>query len=51
VKCREQVDREASPTACIVDSQSVKSGEKGGLVSIHMGLPRDNQGENARQSR
>ena len=29
-KCREQVGREASPTACIIDSQSVKSGEKGG---------------------
>ena len=29
VKCREKVDREASPTACIVDSQSVKSAEKG----------------------
>ncbi len=30
VKCREQAEREASPTACIVDSQSVKSAEKGG---------------------
>jgi putative transposase len=29
-KCREQLGREASPTACIVDSQSVKSAEKGG---------------------
>ena len=28
VKCREQAEREASPTACIVDSQSVKSAEK-----------------------
>lgn len=26
----EQVDRKASPTACIIDSQSVKSAEKGG---------------------
>jgi putative transposase len=33
VKSREQVDREASPTACILDSQSVKSAEKGGGVS------------------
>jgi len=33
VKGREKVDREASPTACIVDSQSVKSAEKGGRVS------------------
>ena len=30
VKCREQAEREASPTACIIDSQSVKSAEKGG---------------------
>ena len=30
VKCREAVAREASPTACIIDSQSVKSAEKGG---------------------
>ena len=31
VKCREQAGREASPTAAIADSQSVKSAEKGGL--------------------
>ena len=30
VKCREAAEREASPTACIIDSQSVKSAEKGG---------------------
>jgi transposase len=30
VKCREQASREASPTAAIIDSQSVKSAEKGG---------------------
>lgn len=30
VRCRETVDREASPTAAIIDSQSVKSAEKGG---------------------
>ncbi len=30
VKCREQAEREASPTAAIIDSQSVKSAEKGG---------------------
>jgi transposase len=29
-ECREQVGRETSPTACIIDSQSVKSVEKGG---------------------
>ena len=34
VKCREDMDREASPTACVIDSQSVKSAEKGGAASI-----------------
>ena len=37
VKCREQAEREANPTACILDSQSVKSAEKGGRASIPMG--------------
>ena len=32
LKCREKAAREASPTACIIDSQSV-SAEKGGLAS------------------
>ena len=35
VQCREQAGREASPTAAIVDSQSVKGAEKGGPASIH----------------
>ena len=30
VKCREAIGREASPTAAVIDSQSVKSAEKGG---------------------
>ena len=30
-KCRELAGRDASPTAAIIDSQSVKSAEKGGL--------------------
>jgi len=38
MQCREQVGRESSPTAAIIDSQSVKSAEKGGsqtrLVSM-----------------
>ncbi len=34
VECREQAGREASPTACVIDSQSVKSAEKGGPRSI-----------------
>jgi transposase len=33
VKCREQVDKEASPSAAIIDSQSVKSAEKGGYLT------------------
>ena len=33
VRCREQAGREASPTAAIVDSQSVKGAEKGGPAS------------------
>ena len=33
VQCREMAGRQASPTACVIDSQSVKSAEKGGLRS------------------
>ena len=33
VQCREQAGREASPTVGIIDSQSVKSAEKGALRS------------------
>ncbi len=33
VQCRELADREASPTVAIIDSQSVKSAEKGGSRS------------------
>jgi transposase len=33
VKCREQDEREASPSAAIIDSQSVKSAEKGGHMT------------------
>ena len=40
VKCREKAEREASPTACIIDSQSVKSAEKGGRGSIRPALMR-----------
>lgn len=31
--CQEQADREASPTAAIIDSQSMKSAGKGGAAS------------------
>ena len=37
VECREKAEREASPTAAIIDSQSVKSAEKGGPASIRTG--------------
>jgi transposase len=39
-RCREQEQREASPTAAIIDSQSVKSAEKGGTASIRMATMR-----------
>jgi transposase len=35
-QCRELAEREASPTAAVIDSQSVKSAEKGGPASIPM---------------
>jgi transposase len=38
--CREKEERETSPTAAIIDSQSVKSAEKGGPVSIRMAMTR-----------
>ena len=34
VRCREQAGREASPTAAIIDSQSVKSAEKATVLSV-----------------
>jgi transposase len=36
-QCREREPREASPTAAIIDSQSVKSAEKGGPALTRMG--------------
>jgi transposase len=40
VQCREQAGRDASPTAAIIDSQSVKSAEKGGARSIRRAMTR-----------
>ena len=39
-QCREQAQRKASPTAAIIDSQSVKSAEKGGPALIRTGTMR-----------
>jgi transposase len=41
VMCREAVGREASPTAAIIDSQSVKSAEKGGRRLIRLVTTRE----------
>ena len=41
VMCREAVGREASPTAAIIDSQSVKSAEKGGRRLIRPDTTRE----------
>ena len=38
VQCREKAGREASPTAAIIDSQSVKSAEKGGPALIRTAM-------------
>jgi transposase len=40
VRAREQAGKEASPTAAIVDTQSVKAAEKGALVSIRRATTR-----------
>lgn len=42
VKCRDQAERTATPTACIIDSQSVKSAEKGGVRLIRQALTQAN---------
>jgi transposase len=44
-QCREQAEREASPSAAIIDSQSVKSAEKGGPISRQ-----EDQGQEAAHS-
>lgn len=41
VECREQEERQASPTAAIIDSQSVKSAEKGGPRLIRTATMRE----------
>ena len=39
VRCREQAGRAASPTVAIIDSQSVKSAEKGGSGTLMVTTP------------
>lgn len=43
VRCREQAKRTTAPTACIIDSQSVKSAEKGDVRLIRRVLTRANR--------
>ena len=40
VRCREKLERSASPTAAVIDSQSVKSAEKGGPRSTPLVMTR-----------
>lgn len=40
VKCRDAAGREASPTAAVIDSQSVKGAEKGGAALIRTAMMR-----------
>lgn len=42
-QCREQAERSASPTAGIIDSQSVKSTEKGGAAWPRRAMTRANR--------
>jgi transposase len=50
VRCREQAERHVSPSAGIIDSQSVKSSEKGGAALIRRVLTRAN-GSTGRSAR
>ena len=52
VRRREAARREASATAAIIDSQSVKGAEKGGLAPIRRAMMRqEDQGQEAPRSR
>ena len=51
VECRERAERQASPTAAIIDSQSVKSAEKGGSTIAWLRCGQKDQGQEAAHSR
>ena len=52
VKCREAIGLEASPTAAVVDSQSVKALKKGGFdCSAGLRCGKEDQGQEAAHSR
>ena len=52
VECRERAERKASPTAAIIDSQSVKSAEKGALYRpAWLRCRQEDQGQEAAYSR
>ena len=51
MKCREAIGREASPTAAVIDSQSVKSAEKGGPRSAGIRRRQEDQGQKASHCR
>lgn len=48
VETREQAGREPSPTAAIIDSQSAKAAQKGGLLSMHRATMRARKSRAAR---
>ena len=50
VQCREQAGREGSPTVAIIDSQSVKSAEKGGFGPTWLRCREEDQGQEAARS-
>src|SRR3712207_3530730 len=51
VLCREQAGREASPTAAVIDSQSVKGAEKGGAASTRRASTRARRSRRSEERR
>jgi transposase len=48
VKCREAIGRKTSPTAAVIDGQSVKGAEKGGLRLIRWATTRERSDNGSR---